>query len=108
VRETALPAHSLGLLPFFQRESRHLDNSWNMAIVRAVQQNGSERPSSMRQARRLSNGMLVTVEYNRRGLVVRETYYWSPDENRLAQIRASFEGGPLRLPVSGVTPQASP
>ena len=44
----------------------------------------------MRDTRWLPNGTLVTAEYDHRGRVVRETYYSSPDEGRLAQIRDSF------------------
>jgi hypothetical protein len=48
----------------------------------------------VRHARRFSNGTLVTVEHNNRGRVMRETYYWSSDEERLARIRERFENGP--------------
>jgi YD repeat-containing protein len=41
----------------------------------------------VRQTRRLASGTLVTTVYDRRGRVVRETYYWSPDAARLAGIR---------------------
>lgn len=50
----------------------------------------SERPPSMRDTRWQPNGTLVTVEYDDRGSVVRETYYSSPDEGRLARIRERF------------------
>jgi hypothetical protein len=54
----------------------------------------SERPPSVRHGRRLSDGTVVTVEYDHRGRVVRETYYWSPDADRLARILDSFKHAP--------------
>ena len=63
-------------------------------MMRAVAHTRSRRPPSVRHARRFSNGTLVTVEHNNRGRVMRETYYWSSDEERLARIRERFENGP--------------
>jgi hypothetical protein len=34
----------------------------------------------------------MTTVYDRRGRVVHKTYYWSPEEARLAAIRNSLEG----------------
>ena len=64
----------------------------------------SERPPSVRQARRLSNGTLVTSEYDRRGRIVSETYYWSPDEALMARILNNI-GSP---PVDGTTDSGHP
>jgi YD repeat-containing protein len=56
--------------------------------VREVRENGSERPPSVRQAELLDDGTLVTLEYDQRGQVVRQSYYWSPDAELLRSILA--------------------
>jgi hypothetical protein len=51
-----------------------------------VRENGSERPPSVRQAEVLDDGTLVTVEYDHRGEVVRQAYYWLSDAELLRSI----------------------
>jgi hypothetical protein len=51
-----------------------------------VRENDSERPPSVRQAELLDDGTLVTVEYDHRGQVVRQAYYWSPDAELIRSI----------------------
>jgi hypothetical protein len=50
----------------------------------------SERPPSVRQTEFRDDGTLVTTEYDRRGQVVRQTYYWSPNQAQLMRILASL------------------
>jgi hypothetical protein len=40
----------------------------------------------VRQAELLDDGTLVTVEYDHRGQVVRQAYYWSPDAELIRSI----------------------
>jgi hypothetical protein len=42
----------------------------------------------VRQAELLDDGTLVTVEYDHRGQVARQSYYWSPDAELLRSILA--------------------
>jgi hypothetical protein len=72
-------------------------------MMRAVAHTRSERPPSVRQVRRLRNGTLVTSEYDRRGRVVSETYYWSPDEALMARILNNFSA-----PVDGTSHSGHP
>ena len=60
--------------------------------MRRVQNNGSERPPSVRQTEILSDGTLVTTEYSPRREVLRQTYYWSSDAELLTQILARTLG----------------
>jgi hypothetical protein len=48
--------------------------------------NRSERLPSGRQAKRLSNGVVVVAEYEAAGRVVRETYYHSSDQEFLTKV----------------------
>ena len=47
---------------------------------------GSERPPSVRQTEILEDGTLVTTEYSPQREVLRQTYYWSPDAELLRLI----------------------
>lgn len=51
-----------------------------------VEQNGSERPPSVRQIEILDDGTVVTVEFDPRGEVARRSYFWTPDGELLSQI----------------------
>jgi hypothetical protein len=64
-----------------------LDKSRKLTIVRVVN-NRSERPSSVRQIEFFEDRTLVIAEYDPRGVVVRKSYYWSPDADLLEQILA--------------------
>jgi hypothetical protein len=54
-----------------------------------MEEDRSKRPPSVRQAVFRSDGTLVTTEYDRRGRVVRQTYYWSPDQAQLMRSLAA-------------------
>ena len=53
-----------------------------------MQNDGSERPPSVRRTEILDDGTLVTTDYSPRGEIVRQTYYWSPDAELLSLILA--------------------
>jgi hypothetical protein len=55
-----------------------------------MKEDHSERPPSLRQTEFRDDGTLVTTEYDRLGKVVRQTYYWSPDQTQLMRILASL------------------
>ena len=65
-------------------------------MLREVQVDRSKRPPSVlrRQATRLANGALVIAFRDEHDRVVRETYYWAPDEARLAQILNRTDSDP--------------
>jgi hypothetical protein len=47
-----------------------------------------ERPRHQRQATRLRNGTIVVAEYDASGVTIRETYYYTADEDLVATIVA--------------------
>jgi hypothetical protein len=66
--------------------------------------NRSERPPGIRQAKRLSNGVVIIAEYEAAGRVVRETYY-SGGQGLLTKIvERQFDRG--RLGPHGTTPRS--
>ena len=65
-----------------------------VAMLRAMYKDRSERPPSVRRSEFLDDGTLVTTEYDLRGQVVRQTYYWSPDQTQLLRILASLRQMP--------------
>jgi hypothetical protein len=69
-------------------DSRGLDNSLKLTIVRVVNNDRSERPPSVRQTEFLDDGTLIIAEYDPRGQVVRKSCYWSPDRELLERILA--------------------
>lgn len=56
--------------------------------MRGVNNDRSERPPSVRQTELLEDGTLIIAEYDMRGLIVRKSYYWSPDTELLERILA--------------------
>ena len=65
--------------------SRHTSNPDDSE---RVQNDGSERPPSVRQTEILDDGTLVFTDFSPRGEVVGQTYYWSSDAELLNLILA--------------------
>ncbi len=67
-----------------------LDNCRNLTKLRGVINERRERPRHLRQGKRLKNGTIVVAEYDAAGYLVRETYYYSSNDQLLTRI---VEGG---------------